>query len=70
MNTDHCDRGSLRTRSWEQDGVKRYATEIIASEMQMLDGKQSSAAPQEQRQAPRHEDGVQPVGQFDDDIPF
>ncbi len=31
--------GSLRTRSWEQDGVKRYATEIIASEMQMLDGR-------------------------------
>ncbi len=31
--------GSLRTRSWEQDGVKRYATEIIANEMQMLDGR-------------------------------
>ncbi|MGA0806408.1 MAG: single-stranded DNA-binding protein [Pseudohongiellaceae bacterium] len=34
--------GSLRTRSWEQDGVKRYATEIIANEMQMLDGRGSS----------------------------
>jgi single-strand DNA-binding protein len=31
--------GSLRTRSWEQDGVKRYATEIIADEMQMLDSR-------------------------------
>ncbi len=31
--------GSLKTRSWEQDGVKRYATEIIANEMQMLDVK-------------------------------
>lgn len=31
--------GSLRTRSWEQDGVKRYATEIIADQMQMLDGR-------------------------------
>lgn len=29
--------GSLRTRSWEQDGVTRYATEIVVSEMQMLD---------------------------------
>jgi len=29
--------GSLRTRSWEQDGVKRYATEIVGNEMQMLD---------------------------------
>lgn len=31
--------GSLRTRSWEQDGVKRYTTEIIANEMQMLDSR-------------------------------
>jgi single-strand DNA-binding protein len=35
--------GSLRTRSWEQDGVKRYATEIIADNMQMLDGRGDSA---------------------------
>lgn len=34
--------GSLRTRSWEQDGVKRYATEIIADQMQMLDGRGGS----------------------------
>ncbi len=32
--------GSLRTSSYEgKDGVKRYTTEIIANEMQMLDGK-------------------------------
>jgi len=31
--------GSLRTRSWDQDGVKRYSTEIVGSEMQMLDSK-------------------------------
>lgn len=31
--------GALRTRSWEQDGVKRYTTEIIANEMQMLDSR-------------------------------
>lgn len=31
--------GSLRTRQWEQEGVKRYTTEIVANEMQMLDGK-------------------------------
>ncbi|MDO8273413.1 MAG: single-stranded DNA-binding protein [Gammaproteobacteria bacterium] len=33
--------GSLRTRSWEQDGIKRYATEIVAAEMQMLDSRGS-----------------------------
>lgn len=31
--------GSLRTRSWEQDGVTRYSTEIVANEMQMLDSR-------------------------------
>lgn len=35
--------GSLRTRSWEQDGVKRYATEIVAGEMQMLDSRGGSS---------------------------
>ena len=32
--------GSLRTREWEKDGVKRYTTEIVANEMQLLDGRQ------------------------------
>jgi single-strand DNA-binding protein len=36
--------GSLRTRSWEQDGQKRYSTEIVASEMQMLDGRGEGAS--------------------------
>ncbi|MDO8907503.1 MAG: single-stranded DNA-binding protein [Pseudohongiella sp.] len=35
--------GSLRTRSWEQDGVTKYATEIVANEMQMLDTRGAGA---------------------------
>lgn len=32
--------GSLRTRKWQgQDGQDRYTTEIVAGEMQMLDGR-------------------------------
>jgi single-strand DNA-binding protein len=31
--------GSLKTRSWEKDGQKHYATEIVASDMQMLGGR-------------------------------
>ena len=32
--------GRLQTRSWEgQDGVKRYRTEVIARDMQMLDSR-------------------------------
>ena len=47
--------GSLRTSSWEQDGQKRYRTEITAREMQMLDGRGGDGAPPsgfEQRGAP------------------
>ena len=29
--------GSLRTQQWEKNGEKRYTTEIVANEMQMLD---------------------------------
>ena len=32
--------GSLRTRSWEKDGVKQYTTEIRADQMQMLGSRQ------------------------------
>lgn len=71
--------GALRTRSWEQDGVTKYATEIICSEMQMLDsrgGVGSSYADTETglgkttkqpSQQPRK--GYPSVG-VDDDIPF
>lgn len=31
--------GRLQTRSWEQDGVTRYMTEVVATDMQMLSPK-------------------------------
>ena len=35
--------GRIQTRSWEdKDGVKRFTTEIVASNMQMLDSKGQS----------------------------
>lgn len=61
--------GSLRTRKWQgQDGSDRYTTEIVASEMQMLDSRggmeggggyqqqapQQNRAPQ-QNQAPQQQ---------------
>jgi len=37
--------GRIQTRSWEdKDGIKRFTTEIIASNMQMLDSKAQSKA--------------------------
>ena len=31
--------GSLRTSTWEQDGQKRYRTEVMARDLQMLDSR-------------------------------
>lgn len=70
--------GSLRTRKWQdQSGQDRYTTEIVASEMQMLDGRseggyqqpqaggyQQQAAPQQQNyQAPQPQQQQQPPAQ-------
>ena len=71
--------GSLRTSNWEKDGQKHYRTEVIAREMQMLDGRgggggdgggppsgfESSAPPSKPQNAPTLKDD-----DFDDDIPF
>lgn len=68
--------GSLRTRKWQdQQGQDRYTTEIVASEMQMLSGKQdgqqaaprSNTAPAQTPPPPPNAGGFD---QFDDDIPF
>ena len=33
--------GKLKNRQWEQDGVKRYSTEVLVSEMTMLSSKKN-----------------------------
>ena len=73
--------GKLQTREWsDQQGVKRYTTEIIANELQMLDGKpQSQQNIQQQQPAQTHQQQAQsnyaqmqsaPPPDFDDDLPF
>jgi single-strand DNA-binding protein len=70
--------GSLRTNKWQdKKGNDRYTTEIVAREMQMLDGKsesgQSQPAPPpvegdaQARVAPKAAESFE---NFDDDIPF
>lgn len=54
--------GSLRTRKWQDNqGQDRYTTEIVGSEMQMLDSKGASQG----SPAPAQEEGF-----AKDDIPF
>ncbi|MFW6344834.1 MAG: single-stranded DNA-binding protein [Halomonas sp.] len=39
--------GRLQTRKWQaQDGSDRYSTEVVLSELQMLDSRQGGGAPQ------------------------
>lgn len=56
--------GKLQTRTWDKDGEKRSATEILAQEMKMLDGKKEHTP----------DDGLGPdpsgVPLPDDDPPF
>ena len=59
--------GSLRTREWERDGVKHYATEIVADEMKLLgrrpEGTQQPgyAQPQPTYQQPAYQAPQQPA---------
>lgn len=65
--------GSLRTRKFQaQDGSDRYSTEIIASELQMLDSKGGGDQQGGVQGAPRRQEQQPPGGfdEFDQDIPF
>jgi single-strand DNA-binding protein len=60
--------GRLQTRTWEdKDGIKRSTTEIIASNMRMLDGKGQGKS-QEAWSEPPSPDITDHVS--DDDVPF
>lgn len=63
--------GSLRTRKWQDktSGQDRYTTEIVASELQMLDGKRDDS-PQDYGKAGKPDHAMAAADDFDDDIPF
>ncbi len=61
--------GRIQTRSWEdKEGVKRYTTEIIASDMRMLDskGQNKTGETSFEADAANMNDGSAPL----DDVPF
>ena len=63
--------GKLQTRSWEKDGVTRYTTEIIASDVQFLGGRNAGDTykSSESVRSQGYEDPPLTSRQ-DDDIPF
>lgn len=69
--------GSLRTNKWtDKNGMERYTTEIVASEMQMLDSRggnmtDAPSAPTHEMNAPQQQAATATAGgNFEDDIPF
>tara|TARA_R110002073_G_C9208488_1_gene558775 strand:+ start:235 stop:678 length:444 start_codon:yes stop_codon:yes gene_type:complete len=68
--------GKMKTRKWQaQDGSDRYSTEIVASEMQMLDSRgqdsqQSAAVSPPSVAQPTAQGNFQAPDGFDQDIPF
>ncbi len=65
--------GRLQTRSWEQDGVTRYMTEIVANDMKMLEPKGTSGGGgggyRDQKPSGEYQEPSYPEP-ADDDIPF
>ena len=76
--------GQLETRSWEQDGQKKYSTEIVLrpfrGELTMLDSKGGGSSFQDNSPPPYESGGSSsraasggggaPAGDFEDEIPF
>ncbi len=61
--------GRLQTRSWsDNDGAKRYTTEIVASRIQMLGRPEDRTAPGPLEEPETPAAPAEPNG--DDDIPF
>jgi len=64
--------GKLKNRQWEQDGVKRYSTEVQVNEMTMLSNKKntnnSNIEQQNEQAAPQIKKSVSE--EENDDLPF
>lgn len=68
-----CVCGKLRTRSWDdQNGNKRYVTEVLVSVIQFLEKKEQSEVAQNIRGAQQmSSQPMSPAGApQDDDLPF
>jgi single-strand DNA-binding protein len=63
--------GRIQTRDWEdQNGVKRYTTEIVASQMQMLGARDDTSAVKTEIPPVAEYPGAPGSGSEDNDIPF
>lgn len=65
--------GKLKNRQWEQDGIKRYATEIHVNEMTMLSTKKNSTTENQnlpEEQVKTRLDNNNNSSEINNDLPF
>ena len=68
--------GKLQTRSWDNNGVQQYTTEVVLSgwnsTLMMLDKKGDPVETKEGAEEATEQPKIQPVpaGEIEDDIPF
>jgi single-strand DNA-binding protein len=63
--------GRIQTRDWEdQNGVKRYTTEVVANQMLMLGSRDSADTARAQSSSSKDFQEAPSPGFDDDDIPF
>ncbi|RPI03902.1 MAG: single-stranded DNA-binding protein [Calditrichaeota bacterium] len=63
--------GKLSTRSWDdQNGVKRYITEVTADQVQLLDGRSESSGASAPPPMPEDSHVSEPRAEEADDLPF
>jgi single-strand DNA-binding protein len=65
--------GKLKNKQWEQDGVKRYATEVIVTEMTMLSTKknpENNTAVQQPNPPAAAAETKTVASEENDDLPF
>lgn len=67
--------GKMQTRSWEQDGQKKYTTEIVLqgfdAKLVMLDGKKDNSAENPYQEQNKYNDPHPTANdEFEDEIPF
>lgn len=68
----YCE-GRIKTRQWEQDGQKRYTTEIHVINMTFLSTKSEPGVPpaaQNKASQPQAPQASKSVAEEDDDLPF
>ena len=63
--------GELRTREWEKEGQKHFTTEVVATEMQMLDSKGGNSDYEKNNNSSiATPSSLSSSDMVDDDIPF